>query len=131
VARILIADDSEDTRTMLSETLRLAGHETILAADGDQALRLYELGGADVVVVDMFMPRKDGLATIRELRLRSPSLKIIAMSAGGTRGGGRDYGVLQDAKVLGADVTLAKPFDPNVFLEAVRTLLGEPPPRQT
>lgn len=71
MARILIADDEEDTRTMPSVALRPAGHETVLAADGDQALRRYEVGSADVAVIDIFMPTKDGLETIRELRSSS------------------------------------------------------------
>jgi CheY-like chemotaxis protein len=128
-ARILVVDDHQDTRELLATVLRRAGHETIEAADGEEAMRLYHTHGADLVVLDIFMPAKDGIETVRELRRESRQVKIIAISAGwkvpgsGRHTEPRDYEVLHDARECGADLVIAKPFDPMLLDRAVRELL--------
>ena len=97
-----------------------AGYEVIEAADGDAGLRLYREQGADVVLVDVFMPERDGLEMIRALRVAIPRPKIIAMSGGG-RIGFDD--VLTAAAAFGAARTLRKPFAPSELLTAIRDLL--------
>jgi CheY-like chemotaxis protein len=127
-ARILVVDDHGDTREVIASVLRRAGHETFVAADGEEAMQIYRREGADVVIVDIFMPTKDGLETVRELRRASSHVKIIAISAGWTaprtgRTKPRDYEVLHDARECGADLIFAKPFDPMILERAVRELL--------
>ena len=128
-ARILVADDHADTRELLAAVLRRAGHDTLMAADGEEAMQIFRRDGADVVVVDIFMPTKDGIETVRELRQASSHVKIIAISAGwkiprsGRHPEPRDYEVLHDARECGADVVFAKPFDPTILERAVRELL--------
>src|SRR2546422_179515 len=83
VARILVMDDDELLRGALRVVLEAAGYEVIEAADGNAGLRLEREQSADLVLVDIFMPERDGLEVIRALRTEIPQPKIIAMSGGG------------------------------------------------
>lgn len=130
MARLLIADDDPMVRRFFAEVAALGGHEVVLAGDGDEALAVYEQAGADLAIVDLVMPRRDGISTIAELRRRSPDLKIIAVSGGWamTRHerdqGADESGALRDAERAGADLTLRKPVAPSALLQAVQGLLS-------
>ncbi|MDR3375204.1 MAG: response regulator, partial [Ancalomicrobiaceae bacterium] len=79
------------------------------ASDGPSGLRLFGQVSVDAVVVDIFMPEMDGLATIREMRIRAPHIPIIAMSGHSVTNGSRpDF--LKMAVKLGATQALQKPF---------------------
>jgi len=117
--RILVVDDNEDLRTTIQALLQADGFEVSVAADGEAALLLHRAHPADVVVTDLFMPDKDGIETIIELKKLYPSVKIVAMS-GWTSTQGSDY--LQVAREIGAAVTLQKPFDPLELSRVVRQL---------
>jgi DNA-binding response OmpR family regulator len=93
------------------------------AADGDAGLRLYGERGADLVLVDIFMPQRDGLEVIRALRVAIPQPKIVAMSGGGRTG---NFDVLQAAAAFGAARTFRKPFASRELLAAIRELLEGP-----
>ncbi len=125
---ILVVDDDDAIRFLLRAFLEAAGHEVREAADGDEALRALADAPADLVLCDMFMPRRDGLETLRELARSHPGLPVVAMS-GGARQGLLD--VLPFADRLGAVDVLAKPFDRQTVLEAVsRGLAGQPLPAE-
>ena len=117
--RILVVDDNEDLRTTIQALLQADGFEVSVAADGEAALLLHRAQPADVVVTDLFMPDKDGIETIIELKKLYPTVKIVAMS-GWTSTQGSDY--LQVAREIGAAVTLQKPFDPLELSRVVRQL---------
>jgi len=125
VARILVIDDDALLRGALRVALEAAGHEVREAADGDAGLRLQREQAAELVLVDIFMPGRDGLEVIRALRAERPQAKIVAMSGGGQTG---QIEVLSAAAAFGASRTLLKPFEPRVLLKAIRELLGEPAP---
>lgn len=115
---VLIVEDHTDTRDVLETLLRTEGYEVTLAADGIEALERYRRRPADVVLIDVFMPRKDGIETIRELRQEFGDPLCIAMSADGdpTR-----RSALDRAREAGARLALRKPIEPWVLL---RTLEG-------
>ena len=127
--RILVADDHEDTRHLLEWVLRRAGHDVIQADDGNIAIVKAHAWRPDLVIVDMFMPEKDGTEVIRELRRWSRPPKVVAISAGWRAGGVRvlnaphDMDVLDDATAAGADAVMAKPIDPRTLLGVVERLL--------
>src|SRR5436853_323792 len=79
---ILVVDDHEDVRNVFRAVLQDAGHTVVVAGDGDQALRLYRANPTDLVLLDIFMPGKDGIETLRELRAEFPQAQVIAVSAG-------------------------------------------------
>ena len=115
--RILLVDDDPDVRRSLENALSKAGYEVISAADGFEAVRQWrDLRGGDLVILDMFMPEKDGLETMVELRNHSPGVPIIAISGGGTTG---RLDILQDARLLGAVETFEKPFSIHALLALV------------
>jgi CheY-like chemotaxis protein len=118
MARILVIDDDAGVRSFLRDSLRLRGHQVDLASDGDAGLRLFRELPADVVIVDIFMPDRDGIATLLSLLREYPDLKIIAISGGG--GEGR-FEFLEVARSLGAVGTLRKPFQVTQLL----TILDE------
>ena len=115
--RILLVDDDPDVRRSLENALTKAGYEVVPAANGVEAVRQWrDLHGGDLVILDMFMPEKDGLETIVELRSHSPGVPIIAISGGGTTG---RLDILEDAKLLGAIETFEKPFSIHALLALV------------
>lgn len=121
MADILIVEDDVSARAVLRETLELAGYQVREAGDGEAALR--ELGDhvADLAIIDLFMPRKEGLETIREVRGKFPEIKIIAISGGGNRG---QLEYLPIAERFGANRVLEKPFEQSTLLGAVEELLA-------
>lgn len=121
MARILIVDDAAITRTMLRDILEKAGHSVVEAADGDAAMRAFRETPADAVFVDIFMPGKEGLSTIKELLELRPGLPIVAISAGSTF---TDTETLGWAKSYGAAFTLAKPLKAASVLETLDQVFG-------
>jgi CheY-like chemotaxis protein len=121
---ILIIDDDDNLRDSLRRLLHKSGYDVIEAADGGEGLNKVKELAPDVVLVDLFMPGKEGLETIAELRRSHPGITIIAMSGGGTKG---QTDVLKAAKLMGAWRTLAKPFTREELIEAVeQRLVGNP-----
>jgi CheY-like chemotaxis protein len=132
MARILVVDDEPEIRDLCAVTLREAGHHVVLADNGQSALDIHRIAPQDLVLLDMFMPIKDGLETLKALRQSSPTPKVIAVSAGwrvtgrrtATEGAPRD--VLDEARALGADAVLHKPFDPDELVRTVQSLISHP-----
>src|SRR3981081_1948590 len=83
MARILVIDDEDDSRALVSQGLESERHGVITATDGAQGLALQRQRPADLVITDIFMPEPDGLETIHALKKDFPGLKVIAMSGGG------------------------------------------------
>ena len=127
-ARILVVDDDAVVRRSIAEILSRAGHEIIQAGDGSEACRIARLGDVDLIILDLFMPKKDGIETIMELRTFAAGVPIIAISGGGADHSGVD--LLKAAVLLGAVGSMEKPFAPGEMLEAVRKALegGKPGP---
>jgi two-component system, chemotaxis family, chemotaxis protein CheY len=113
-------DDDDVFRSAMRVVLEEAGYEVIAAADGAAGLRLYRERGADLVIVDIFMPEMDGLEVIRALRTGGPRPRLIAISGGGQAG---REDILSIAAALGAERTFKKPFMAQDLLEAARDLL--------
>ena len=118
---ILIVDDHDDTRELLLTILKTSGYDVVLADDGDTALRSYRARPTDVVLMDLNMPRKDGVTTIRELRAEFRGVTIVAMT-GDTGIIWRD--ALDEARAAGADLTLRKPLEPWLLLRTLEGLMA-------
>jgi two-component system, chemotaxis family, chemotaxis protein CheY len=120
--RILVVDDDPSICQTLRIGLGKAGYEVIEARDGDEGLRHWRVGGADLIVADIYMPHKSGLQLIMELRAESPSTPIIAMSDGGRT---KNLGPLEYSEVLGTVRTIAKPFTLEQMLAMVKQALAQ------
>ncbi len=114
--RILLVDDEESIRTLLSYPLRKDGYEVVQAVDGREALDRFGESAFDLVVLDVMMPRVDGLEVCRRLRARS-SVPIIMLTAKAEE---------VDKVVgleLGADDYITKPFSVREFRSRVKAAL--------
>jgi DNA-binding response OmpR family regulator len=115
-ARILLVDDEDSIQTLLTYPLRKEGYEVVSARDGREALDRFAEGRFDLVVLDVMMPRLDGIEVCRRLRSRS-QVPIIMLTA-------RDDEV---DKVLGleigADDYITKPFSVREFRSRVKAAL--------
>ena len=115
-ARILLVDDEEAIQTLLAYPLRKEGYEVAVARDGREALDMFGAQRFDLVVLDVMMPRLDGIEVCRRLRSRS-QVPIIMLTA-------RDDEV---DKVLGleigADDYITKPFSVREFRSRVKAAL--------
>ncbi len=117
--KILVVDDDDMFRSMLSETLRSSGYEVIEAENGKIAMKIVHEQRLDLVVTDLIMPDQEGIETIKEIKRFYPEMKIIAVS-GGMRSGTMDF--LPIAEYMGASRSFSKPIDRKAFLAAVAEL---------
>jgi two-component system response regulator MprA len=116
--RILVVDDERAVRDSLRRALELEGYDVELAADGEEALeRLAQNGGPDAVVLDILMPRMDGLEVCRRLRREGHRLPVLMLTA-------RDEVQNRVAGLdAGADDYVTKPFALEELLARLRALL--------
>ena len=123
--RILLVDDEQSIQTLLSYPLRKDGYHVTSAVDGREALQRFEEGRFDLVILDLMLPKLDGVEVCRELRSRS-QVPIIMLTAKGS----------ETDKVagleVGADDYITKPFSMREFRSRVKAALrrsrmgGEP-----
>jgi two-component system response regulator MprA len=117
MARVLVVDDEPAVRRALERALRLENYDVELAGDGEEALDLLASKPADVVILDVMMPRLDGLEVCRRMRKagdRTPILMLTARDAIDDRVTGLD---------VGADDYLVKPFALRELQARLRALL--------
>jgi DNA-binding response OmpR family regulator len=112
---VLVAEDDAAIRWLVGAVLEEAGFYPVLVEDGQRALELLGHVRPVLAVVDQKMPRLDGLELIRRVRARPEHLPVVAMSAAVNR---------TAALEAGADLFVAKPFDLDDLVAAVRRALG-------
>ena len=109
-ARLLVADDEEPQRDMLSRILTRAGFDVETAADGREALSRIDRGGFDLLLTDQRMPHFDGLALLEEAQRRAPRMPVVLMTAYGS------VSTAVEAMKRGAADYLTKPFEKDELL---------------
>jgi sigma-B regulation protein RsbU (phosphoserine phosphatase) len=118
-ARILVVDDEIDISTILTLALRRAGYEVTTAADGLEAIAEIHRQTPDLILLDVMMPRADGLETLRRIREHGPSAHVpVIMLTARAALADKMHGFER-----GADDYVAKPFEPAEVLARVRVLL--------
>lgn len=121
--RILVVDDEPSILELVRFALEREGFEVTVAADGETAVSQFRRRPADLVVLDLMLPGKDGFEVFRELRQHGP-VPVIMLTA---RGGETD-------KVLGlefgADDYMTKPFSPRELVARVKAVLRRAEPRE-
>ena len=123
-ARILVVDDETAVTDLLAYNLRKAGYETLLAADGREALRLARQSNPDLILLDLMLPEVDGLDVCRELR-KTSEMPVIMLTA---RGEEIDRVVGLE---LGADDYICKPFSMRELLARIKAVLRRAQPDES
>lgn len=114
---ILTVDDSEPMRKMLAIVLKAGGYEVSSAGDGAEGLQVFQKSPVDLIITDINMPVMDGIEFIRQIRLISPDVPIVALtteSEDAMRRRGHD---------AGANGWVVKPFKPQPLLDYIKQLL--------
>jgi two-component system, OmpR family, response regulator MprA len=121
-ARVLVVEDDDEIAQVLQRSLRLEGYEVRIAPDGEQALAAHAEYVPDVVILDLGLPKLDGIEVARRVRGADevPTLMLTARDAIEARVEGLDSG---------ADDYLVKPFERQELLARLRALLRRRPPR--
>ena len=121
--RVLVVDDEPMVREVLARYLEQEGFTVDVAEDGERALAAYEAATPDLVLLDLMLPRIDGLEVFRRMRERRP-IAVIMLTA---RGEETDRVVGLE---LGADDYVTKPFSPREVVARVKAVLrrSNPPP---
>lgn len=114
--RALVVEDDEAVGELIRGFLASAGYEARVVSNGREGLEALSAKPTDLLITDIFMPEKDGIETIGEVRRSYPSVKILAISAGLGKG---SLDLLAYARKLGAHQTLRKPFKREELLEVL------------
>ncbi len=122
MANILVIEDEIEIQGILRNLLEREGYHVFDASEGGEGIKLYGEKRIDLVITDLFMPGKDGIETIIQLRQDFPHVKIIAISGGGRMEPGF---FLECARSFGAVGTFAKPFNCKELLAAVKKHVRE------
>lgn len=113
---IMIADDNRDITDILSTYSRMEGFEPIVAADGEEAIRLFNQYNPEVVLLDVMMPKEDGYEVCRKIRSKS-NVPIILITARG-----EDFDKIMGLDI-GADDYIVKPFSPREVMARIRAVM--------
>nr|AIU44522.1 transcriptional regulator of the OmpR family [Cyanophora paradoxa] len=114
--KILVVDDEISIRRILETRLSMIGYEVVTAADGEEALTIFQLEHPNLVVLDVMMPKLDGYGVCQELRKES-DIPIIMLTALG------DVADRITGLELGADDYVVKPFSPKELEARIRSVL--------
>jgi len=123
-SRVLVVDDDKAVRESLRRSLEFNGYDVVLASDGAEALAGISAAAPDIVVMDVMMPRLDGIETTKALRQAGNDLPILVLTA-------RDaVGDRVEGLDAGADDYLTKPFALQELLARMRALLRRAVPSE-
>jgi len=119
MAKILVADDERDIRELIGFTLRFAGFEVVLTADGIEAIEKASLEQPDLILLDVRMPRITGYEVCRQLKENpaTSAIPIVFLSAKG-----QDVEIKQGLE-SGAVEYIVKPFAPDELTHQVKDIL--------
>ncbi|MBI2461008.1 MAG: response regulator [Candidatus Rokubacteria bacterium] len=116
---ILVVDDEEAIRRLLTESLTRAGYRVAAAGSGREALALVEQEPPDLIILDLVMPEMDGIEALRRIRERGVTAKVLILTAYGTAQ------QIREARALGVREFIGKPFDLDRLVGIVRQELEE------
>ena len=118
LANIVIVDDDQQVVQVLKKTLESNGYSVQGTTSALHAIALIEQGHADLLILDLNMPKPDGFEVLKAERTRFPGLRILVIS-GYLKGA-----LLEAASILGATATLEKPISPGDLVAKVQDVLG-------
>jgi len=114
MARIMIADDSDAIRMVLKDILKIGHHDMVSeTTNGFETVQEYVKVKPDVLLLDLAMPKKDGISALKEILTKDPSAKIIMITASDNQN------TIKECFDNGASAYILKPFD---FEEVLKTI---------
>jgi CheY-like chemotaxis protein len=116
--RILVVDDEDALRTVLSGQLKNQGYDVFSAGDGDIAIEMLQTQEFDLILLDLKMPHVDGYEVLSYVKEKHPATKVIILT------GFADLKNALDSKRIGADHFLSKPYELPELLLVIQRLLG-------
>lgn len=117
MARVMIADDSDAIRMVLQDILSIGGHQIVAEAqNGAEAVEMYSQANPDVLLLDLAMPKKDGLTVVKEVMSKHQDAKIILITASDNQN------IINDCLNHGAKSFISKPFDFDRVLKLINEL---------
>ena len=122
---VLVVDDDLALLDSLKLMLEVDGFAVVIAENGVRGLQAFRNREPDVVIIDVMMPKLDGIESVRQMRRERPDAKIVVMSG---EVGTRQLDLQKTAKELGAAAVLRKPFDPATLAPLLRDVLREASP---
>lgn len=118
-ATIMVVEDDQDIRELISYNLGKEGYTVVPAESGEQALKLIETTNPDIIILDIMLPGMDGIEVLRNLKQGSRHAAVPVIMATAKS---EDSDIITGLE-LGADDYIAKPFSPKVLIARVRSLL--------
>ena len=118
LSKILIIDDTEQDRDLLSGILIRAGHQTITADDGMTGLTLCEEERPHITFIDMMMPGMNGIEVLQRIKDEYPEIKVILCTGAGSGS------IVDLAMRQGADGYIVKPYDAERILMCLQRTMG-------
>jgi DNA-binding response OmpR family regulator len=122
MASVLIADDDQSVRTMVRTLLESEGYEVLEASDGQETLDVIGSRSPDVLVLDVRMPKLDGMGVLRKLQGESGTTQRVVMLTGAVEE--EDH---LRAWGAGADDYVTKPFEPEALVGAIERVINLTP----
>ncbi len=119
MANILLVEDDELVRDMLTQVLQRASHHVVAVANGEEAIQVLKNTQPDIMITDIIMPKMSGITLISEVKDKHPDMEIIAISGGGRLD---PTGYLDLSESLGATASFEKPVDKGALLMAIDLL---------
>jgi len=119
---ILLIDDENDFREILAFTLENSGFAVTEADSGIKALECMRNKSFDLIITDLLMPEMSGSELIKQVNILDSSVKIIAVTGGGSISDKED--LFKDYKAKGIDAILKKPFNTQQIITQITTLLN-------
>jgi len=116
--KIMIVDDAQFLRLRIANLLTKQGYNIVEAKDGEQAIETYRMAHPDAVLMDITMPRKDGLSALAEIRKLDPRAKVIMLSALGQQS------MILEALKAGATDFLVKPYNSERIVKVLQKALA-------
>lgn len=118
MARVMVADDSDAIRLVLQDILSIGNHEIVAeAVNGEEAVEKFSEVHPDVLLLDLAMPKKDGLTVLKEIMAKHPTAKVILITASDNQN------VINECLNVGATAFISKPFDFDHVLKLISKIM--------
>ena len=119
MANIMIADDSDAIRLVLKDILGIGKHSVVAEAiNGEEAVDMYFKTGPDLLLLDLAMPKKDGLTVLKEIMEKDSNAKVVLITASD------DQKIINQCLEIGAISAISKPFDFNIVIKQINDSLA-------